>query len=316
MDIRQLRYFVAVATTQNFTRAAELLNISQPPLSRQIQQIEEEVGTRLFERGSRPVKLTEAGRFFLAHASRLVEQTDDLPKLTRRIAQVERRLVIGFVPSTLYGALPMVVRRFRQARPETAVTLTELSTVDQLHALHSGAIDVGFGRIRIDDTTVRRQILREERLMVALPDDHPLVQRVSPLSLAVLAREPLIVYPRKPRPSYADQVLAAFRERGLEVEAVHEVNELQTALGLVAAGVGVALVPAGVRRLKRDDVAYCELDDTSIVSPVIMSTRLSDNSADIGLLYDLIQQIYVERGIEPYRDGSGASANAPWSKKS
>jgi LysR family transcriptional regulator, benzoate and cis,cis-muconate-responsive activator of ben and cat genes len=298
MELRHLRYFVAVATTQNFTRAAELLNISQPPLSRQIQQIEDEVGTRLFERGSRPVKLTEAGRFFLAHATRLLEHADDLPKLTRRVARLESRLVIGFVASTLYGALPKVVRKLRQAMPQTEVSLVEMSTVDQLQALRNGAIDVGFGRIRIDDASVRREVLREERLLVALPDDHELCAQDAPISLTRLAREPLIVYPRRPRPSYADQVLSAFADRGLDPDEVHEVQELQTALGLVAAGVGVALVPASVERLRRDEVAYRPLDDSAIVSPIIMSTRLADDSPEIALLADLIQQIYQEWGLE------------------
>jgi len=298
MELRHLRYFVAVATTQNFTRAAELLNISQPPLSRQIAQIEEEVGTRLFERGSRPVKLTEAGRFFLTHATRLLEHADDLPKLTRRVANVERRLVIGFVASTLYGALPAVIRRFRRTFPNIELSLAEMSTVAQLQALHTGAIDVGFGRIRLDDPTVKREVLREERLMVALSDDHPLCALTQPLSLRQLAREPLIIYPRRPRPSYADQVLSAFKDRGIDHPDVHEVQELQTALGLVAAGVGVALVPASVERLRRDEVVYRSLDDATVVSPIIMSTRLADDSPELVVIAALIQDIYVDWGIK------------------
>ncbi|KKB62833.1 LysR family transcriptional regulator [Robbsia andropogonis] len=292
MELRHLRYFVAVATTQNFTRAAEMLNISQPPLSRQIQQIEEEIGARLFERGSRPVKLTEAGRFFLGQARRLLEQADDLPKLTRRAAHVESRLVIGFVGSTLYGAVPTVVRRFRVACPHTEVSLVEMSTVDQLKALHSGAIDVGFGRIRLDDVSVKRVVLRDERLLAALPDDHPLCG-VGPLTLAQLARETLVVYPRRPRPSYADQVLSAFKDQGLEPEEIHEVQELQTALGFVAAGMGVALVPMSVERLRRDDVVYRSLADASVVSPIIMSTRLADESEELEILKRLIEAIYA-----------------------
>jgi DNA-binding transcriptional LysR family regulator len=301
MELRHLRYFVAVATTQNFTRAAELLNISQPPLSRQIQQIEDEVGTLLFERGSRPVKLTEAGRFFLSHAVRLIEHADDLPKLTRRIAKIESRLVIGFVASTLYGSLPAVMRRFRQASPQTEVSLAEMSTVDQLQALRTGAIDVGFGRIRLDDPTVRREVLREERLLVALSDDHPLCAQTEPLSLAQLAREPLIAYPRRPRPSYADQVLSAFKDRGLEPHVVHEVQELQTALGFVAAGVGIALVPASVERLRRDEVVYRPLDDATVVSPIIMSSRLADDSPERVLFARLVHEIYAEQNTEAPR---------------
>jgi len=295
MELRHLRSFVAVAQTQNFTRAAEMLNISQPPLSRQIQQIEEEIGAQLFERGSRPVKLTEAGRFFLTHALRLLEHADDLPKLTRRVAQIESRLVIGFVASTLYGELPAVVRSLRRESPQTVVSLLEMSTIDQCHALRTGAIDVGFGRIRLDDASVRREVLREERLLVALPDYHELCVRPEPLSMVELARECLIVYPRRPRPSYADQVLSAFKDRGLTPSEIHEVQELQTALGLIAAGVGIALVPASVQRLRRDEVVYRQLDETSIVSPIIMSTRLEDDTPELVLLIKLAQQIYADQ---------------------
>jgi len=295
MELRHLRSFVAVAQTQNFTRAAEMLHMSQPPLSRQIQQIEEEVGAQLFERGSRPVKLTEAGRFFLTHALRLLEHADDLPKLTRRVAQIESRLVIGFVASTLYGELPTVIRSFRRESPQTVVSLLEMSTVDQSQALRTGAIDVGFGRIRLDDASVRREVLREERLLVALPDYHGLCARSEPLSMAELAREPLIVYPRRPRPSYADQVLSAFKDRGLIPGEIHEVQELQTALGLIAAGVGIALVPASVQRLRRDEVVYRQLEETSIVSPIIMSTRLEDDTPELALLVKLAQKIYANQ---------------------
>ena len=295
MELRHLRSFVAVAQTQNFTRAAEMLHMSQPPLSRQIQQIEEEIGAQLFERGSRPVKLTEAGRFFLTHALRLLEHADDLPKLTRRVAQIESRLVIGFVASTLYGELPAVVRSLRRESPQTVVSLLEMSTIDQCHALRTGAIDVGFGRIRLDDASVRREVLREERLLVALPDYHELCVRPEPLSMVELARECLIVYPRRPRPSYADQVLSAFKDRGLTPSEIHEVQELQTALGLIAAGVGIALVPASVQRLRRDEVVYRQLDETSIVSPIIMSTRLEDDTPELVLLIKLAQQIYADQ---------------------
>ena len=135
MDFRHLKYFVAVADEQNFTRAAERLHISQPPLSRQIQDLEEELGTPLFERGSRPLKLTDAGRFFYGHATRLLEQAAQAVRSTKRIAQLERRLVIGFVASTMYGALPLLVRKFRAACPQTELALVEMSTVEQIEAL-------------------------------------------------------------------------------------------------------------------------------------------------------------------------------------
>lgn len=295
MDFRHLKYFVAVADEQNFTRAAERLHISQPPLSRQIQDLEEELGTPLFERGSRPLKLTDAGRFFYGHATRLLEQAAQAVRSTKRIAQLERRLVIGFVASTMYGALPLLVRKFRAACPQTELALVEMSTVEQIEALKNGRIDVGFGRVRLDDPSIKREILREERLVVAIPAEHGLADSTGPLTLAEVAPYPLLVYPRNPRPSYADQVLSLFRDLALEPASVHETQEMQTALGLVASGMGLCIVPASVHRLRPDEVVYRPLAEPQAVSSIIMSTRLQDQSADIVLLRRLIDDIYAEQ---------------------
>lgn len=295
MDFRHLKYFVAVADEQNFTRAAERLHISQPPLSRQIQDLEDELGTPLFERGSRPLKLTDAGRFFYGHATRLLEQAAQAVRSTKRIAHLERRLVIGFVASTMYGALPLLVRKFRAACPQTELALTEMSTVEQIEALKVGRIDVGFGRVRQDDPSIKREILREERLVVAIPGEHELAASDGPLTLAEVAAHPLLVYPRTPRPSYADQVLSLFRDLALEPVSVHELQEMQTALGLVASGMGLCVVPASVHRLRPDEVVYRPLAEPQAVSPIIMSTRLQDQSSDIVLLRQLIDVIYAEQ---------------------
>lgn len=295
MDFRHLKYFVAVADEQNFTRAAERLHISQPPLSRQIQDLEDELGTPLFERGSRPLKLTDAGRFFYGHATRLLEQAAQAVRSTKRIAQLERRLVIGFVASTMYGALPLLVRKFRAACPQTELALTEMSTVEQIEALKVGRIDVGFGRVRQDDPSIKREILREERLVVAIPGEHELAGSDGPLTLAEVAAHPLLVYPRTPRPSYADQVLSLFRDLALEPVSVHELQEMQTALGLVASGMGLCVVPASVHRLRPEEVVYRPLAEPQAVSPIIMSTRLQDQSSDIVLLRQLIDVIYAEQ---------------------
>lgn len=292
MDLRHLKYFVAVADEQNFTRAAEKLHISQPPLSRQIQDLEAELGLALFERGSRPLRLTEAGRFFYGHATRLLEQASQAVRTTRRIANVERRLVIGFVSSSMYGALPQLVRLFRAARPQTELALLEMPTVEQLDALKTGRIDVGYGRVRLDDPAIKREVLREERLVVAIPEEHEIAISGKPISLPEIAGYDHLVYPRNPRPSYADQVLSLFRDLGLEPAAVHEVQELQTALGLVASGMGLCVVPASVHRLRPGEVVYRPLMEPQAVSPIIMSTRVHDQNPDIDLLRALIDDIY------------------------
>ncbi|OJA60281.1 LysR family transcriptional regulator [Burkholderia ubonensis] len=278
MELRQLRYFIAVAEEMNITRAAERLHMTQPPLSRQLQAIEDEIGLLLFERGTRPLKLTEAGRVFYAQAKRLVDQADELGPLTRRLAQMSERIVIGFVPSTLYGALPDVIRAFRETWPDVELSLIEMFTLEQLGALKGGRIDVGFGRLRFDDDQLVREALIEEKLIAALPAGHPLADPDRPLALADVANETLIVYPSTPRPSFADQQLSALRDGGLAPAGVHEVRELQTALGLVAAEVGVSLVPESVEGVRVKGVVYRRLPEPVATSPIIMSRRVHDES--------------------------------------
>ena len=291
MELRQLRYFVAVAEERNFTRAAERLNMTQPPLSRQIQQIEDMVGLALFERGARPLKLTEAGRVFYAQARRLLEESDELLPLTRRLAQLAERIVIGFVPSTLYGPLPDVIRAFREAAPLIQISLIEMFTIEQLSALKGGRIDVGFGRLRFDESQLAREVLVEEPLIAALPAGHALAD-IAQLTLDALSKETLIIYPSTPRPSYADQQLSAFRDHAVEPAAVHEVRELQTALGLVAAQVGVCLVPESVRGLRARGVTYRSIEETNVSSPIIMSRRLQDQSATTELFCSIARDLF------------------------
>ncbi|MGF6770677.1 DNA-binding transcriptional LysR family regulator [Paraburkholderia sp. GAS199] len=297
MELRHLRYFVAVAEERNFTRAAQRLNIAQPPLSRQIQQLEENLGVQLLERNSRPLKLTETGKFFYSHAAQLLSQTAELESMTKRVGNIERSLSVGFVGSTLYGMLPKIIRRFRDENTTVELSLHEMSTMDQIRALKDGRIDVGFGRIRHEDANIRRVILREEKMIVAFPEGHPLSVAKPVVALRDLVNETLIIFPKAPRPSYADQVLSAFDDRGLKPRKIYEVRELQIALGLVAAGEGIAVVPSSVYGLKRDDVSYRELDDPTLVSPIIMSMRALDESRDIREMLELIYRLYEEAHI-------------------
>ncbi|MEF7612956.1 LysR family transcriptional regulator [Aquincola sp. MAHUQ-54] len=279
MELRHLRYFVAVAGELNFSRAALRLHIAQPPLSRQIRQLEDELGAALFDRGARPLRLTPAGHFFHTQAVQLLERVGELQEATRRIAQGQRAwLGIGFVPSTLYGVLPEVLRRFRALHPEVEVGLAELTTVQQIEALKAGRIDVGFGRLTLGDPKVAGVVVAEEPLVAALPAGHPLARRRR-VGLKALAQEPLLLYPAKPRPSYADQVLAVFEGRGLQPRIALEANELQTAVGLITAGIGYALVPSSVQAMHREGVTYVPLQEPGVVSPVIMNRRSDDVSA-------------------------------------
>ncbi|MFS2003300.1 LysR substrate-binding domain-containing protein [Duganella sp. CT11-25] len=302
MELRHLRYFVAVAEEKNFTRAAKRLFIAQPPLSRQIQQLEEELGVELIEKGSRPLRLTEAGRFFHAHAQELLAKAAELKSMTQRVGKIDRTLSIGFVASTLYGLLPDIVRHFREQYPMVEVTFHEMTTMQQLKALKEGVIDVGFGRVKSEDPNIRRIVLREERLIVALPVGHPLAASGNALGLVDLLMETLIVYPKAPRPSFADQVLAVFSDRAIMPHKIMEVRELQIAIGLVAAGEGVAVVPDSVQGMKRNNVAYRALTDRNAVSPVMFSVRKMDTSEELKNMLATIYDIYDSNGISYVRE--------------
>lgn len=285
LEFRHLRYFQAVAEERNFTRAADRVGIAQPPLSRQIRELEDEIGLPLFDRDSRPVTLTDAGRLLLEHANRVLGAIAQMQDAMARLREGERkRFVIGFVGSAIYGPVPALLRRFRDAAPALDIDLLEMNTVAQMAALKDGRIDAGIGRLTFDDPAISRHVIEHERLVAAVPVDHPLAEGNGAVTLADIARDTLILYPNEPRPSYADQVLAVFRDYDVHPAAVREVRELQTALGLVAAQSGVALVPASVQRLKRDDVVYLPIAEAGAQSPIILNWRAKDGSSAIALL--------------------------------
>lgn len=290
MELRHLRYFTTVAAEGSFSRAAEKLNIAQPPLSRQVQQLEEELGVRLLDRG-RPITLTEPGRYLFEQGRQILQRIDEMRAMTLRISKgMVLQFNIGFVASTLYDALPELIRRFRIIAPGAEVQLIELTTMEQVAALKDGRIDVGFGRLHFDDEQITRRVIREETLCLAVPLGHKLAASEGKIRLRQTAGEPLILYPKTPRPSYADQVLSFYRDAGVEPTIGMEAKEVQTALGLVASGGGVCLVPASVRRLGRDDIRYIDLDEPRMMTPIIMSHRKNDNSALLAALTKLVRE--------------------------
>ena len=211
MEMKQLRYFVAVARERNFSRAAEMLNMAQPPLSRQIQLLEAELGTELIDRSVRPLKLTSTGRLFLKQAEQILDHAEATKTMMHRaVTGSKRSVVFGFVASTMYGRFPALIRSFRKRVQDVELHLLEMSSLEQISALKEGRIDAGFGTQRFDDPAIRRVLLREEKMVVAMPITHPLAGSDEPLPLSRIAQEPQILYPSKPRPSYADQVLTVF----------------------------------------------------------------------------------------------------------
>jgi DNA-binding transcriptional LysR family regulator len=257
MELRQLRYFVAVAEELHFRRAAARLHVSQPPLSHQVQQLESELGCRLLARTRRRVELTPAGEVFLHDARLVLAELDGAVAAARRISAGQTgRLRINFVGSALLSIVPLAVQRFRAARPAVEIELRERPTADQLRALAAGAVDAGLVRPPIDltDELSARVVLRE-RSVAALPAEHALA-RLRRVPLARLAAEPLVLFPRSQAPGFHDLLVASLTTGGRPPQVVQYAPETTTIVGLVAAGIGVSLVPESVARLGLEGVVY------------------------------------------------------------
>lgn len=294
IELRHLRYFLSVAQHRNFSRAAEELHMAQPPLSRQIKDIEIELGVALFDRTSRPLQLTEAGRIFYSHALNVTQQMTVLHHSMKEVIKSVRQVfTVGFVPSVLYAGLPDVIRAFRVSQADIDLRLIEMTSLEQINALSDGRINAGLGRIRYENILVHREVIINEPLLVALP--HNLASKL-PLVVPLdqLAENNLIIYPNAPRPSYADQVLSLFTDYGIEPKSIQEVHELQTAIGLVSADMGICIVPQSVQLLERRDVIYRSISEKAF-SPIILSHRRSDHSPLLSDFKVLVLEQFLSR---------------------
>lgn len=279
MELRQLRYFVAVAEELHFRRAAERLHMSQPPLSQQIAALETELGCRLLARTRRRVELTAAGEAFLREAKTILARLEAAGETARAIDAGQLGLLrVSFVGSALLSIVPRAVRDFRREYPRVEVELHERSTVDQLEALGSQSVDVALVRPPIEaDERLRTIAVLRERTMVALPDFHPLAQ-LRRVPLRRLAREPLVLFPRQQAPGFHDLLTARLASTGTPPTIVQYAPEMLTIIGLVAAGVGLSPVPASVSHLSVDGVTYRALDGAPATELVAVA-RADDDSA-------------------------------------
>ncbi|MPW44363.1 benzoate utilization transcription regulator BenM [Acinetobacter guerrae] len=298
MELRHLRYFVAVVEEQSFTKAADKLCIAQPPLSRQIQNLEEELGLQLLERGSRPVKTTSVGQFFYQYAVKLLSNADQMISMTKRIASVETTIKIGFVGSLLFGLLPRIIYLYRQAHPNLKIELYEMGTNAQIEALKDGRIDVGFGRLKISDPAIKRTLLRNERLMVAVHASHPLNRmKDTGVHLTDIVDERILLYPTTTKPNFSTHVLSIFSEHGLEPTKLNDVREVQLALGLVAAGEGICIVPESTTSIQLYNLSYVPLLDPDAISPIFIAARNMEESTYLYSMLETIRQIYAYEGF-------------------
>jgi DNA-binding transcriptional LysR family regulator len=256
MDIRQLRYFIALAETLHFGRAAQRLHITQPPLSRQIASLESSLGTPLFLRNSRSVALTPAGEDFLCHAKRLLSDLDLAVRSAQATARGEQgELRIGFTMYAAWNVLPGLLKRYAERQPEVRLTLRETLPRDLLQALNAGEIDLGIAFPTPVAAPLNYQPLFREPLCAVLPATHPLAEEAI-IDAGALAGERFVTFPRSTSPALHAAVMACCEQAGFEPNIHLETHLQQTIVNLVAAGIGVALVPDSMRRMQLPDAVF------------------------------------------------------------
>ncbi len=276
MELRHLRYFAAVAEELNFSRAAERLHMAQPPLSVQVRALEAELGTPLLERDRRRVSLTQAGREFLDQARAILLAADSAKARARSAASgVVGKLVLGYTASSMFNTvLPHSIRTFRNAYPQVALTFREMSSLDQLDALHERTIDLGV--LRKPDISTADGLSIEPwyaaPLLVVMADDHPLAAGPA-VSVKDLRADPFIMYPRDAGIGLYWRVMELCRRAGFRPEIAQQVREASTIVGLVAAGAGVAIVPQDTRCIQLGGVVYKPLTDALAVSALHLAYR-------------------------------------------
>lgn len=279
MELRHLRYFLALARELSFTRAAQRLHVSQPPLSQQIRSLEEELGTQLFARTSRRVELTAAGEVFLEHARAVLERIAQASSQARAIgAGTSGHLEIGLSGSLLLGPLPRLIASYRRSFPGVAVVLHEITPAAQLAALRDGKIDLSFSRTAINDDVFASELAWTDPVVVALPRGHRLGRRRR-LDLADL-RDDEFVMLRLDSSGFAGYLHACCVDAGFVPKASQQVVESQAIPSLVAAGLGVALVPASVQRVHRRGVEYRALAGNAPRADVYIVQR-KDNASPV-----------------------------------
>jgi len=281
MELRHLRYFIAVAEELHFTRAAERLHIGQPPLSHAIQALETDIGAQLFERTKRWVRLTEAGKLFLTDARRILALSDQASETARRAQRGEAgELRIGFTFSTPFTPLfASVINRYRAQFPTVSLTLHEMATLHQLEGIARRTLDLGF--IRPPESSVPDSLalttLREDPLLAVLPVAHPLAAQAS-LAVAQLAGQSFVMYPHNAGTGIHPQIIRLCRAAGFMPRIVQEAGEASTIIGLVAAGCGISVLPASFDRIRMDGVCYRPILDRAATTALLLARRADEHA--------------------------------------
>jgi DNA-binding transcriptional LysR family regulator len=294
MELRHLRYFVAVAEELHFGRAAHRLHLAQPALSQQIKQLEKELGVLLLSRTKRSVALTEPGRAFLAEARRTLDSADQAVRAARRASRGETgTLRVGYVDLATWLGFPTILRQFRHRFPSVDVTLVELHREPQREALVRGDLDVGFFTLSERDHGLAGAPIASEPLVVALPSEHPRAAD-SRLDLSDLAEDSWVLFPRELRTVYVELILEHCRAAGFVPRIIQEASQLHALVGLVSAGVGVTILPRAMAATPRQGVVYRPLTDAPILSLHVVWPERNQNPAVVQFV-EVARRLSAER---------------------
>ncbi|AVO37487.1 LysR substrate-binding domain-containing protein [Pukyongiella litopenaei] len=306
MDFKRLTYFVAVAEELHFGRAAVRLDIAQPPLSRQIAHLEAELGVQLFDRSRSQIKRTQAGDALLERARDILERVDRTAREVRRIGEgAAGRLRVAFIGSASHGVLPELIRTFRAEYPDVELALSAMNNAQLKTALIERQIDVAFARPALDDDEIRCEKIHREPLILALPAESELAGR-DRLVLAELKRETFVLYPRRPRPSFADGILDICKKEGFIPDSEVLAQDYQTAIALVSVGVGVSVVPQSVSQSARHGVVFRPYDGYNPGTAISLAVRRDNQSVHTNQFVTIAQRF--ARRVRAAQDQAGTAA--------
>lgn len=288
MELRHLRYFVAVAEELHFGRAAEQLYIAQSALSQQIRALEEELGVQLFDRTKRWVRLTQAGQAFLEDVREILQHVDRAVIRSQRVARGEvGQLRIGFTILALHSVLPQILKTFRDRFPKVQLILSEMATQNQVEALRSNQLDLGFLHPPIDEIALKLYALKVEPMIVVLPKSYPLAKHKQ-LDMRSLNEFPLIIHPRHEGADLYDRILQLYQSVNRQPEIVQEVTTSPARIGLVAAGLGITFVPKIFSNFNYEGVIYRELQETAPELVYAVAWRQEQRSAVLQAFLEVI----------------------------
>jgi DNA-binding transcriptional LysR family regulator len=298
MELRPIRYFLAVAEELHFTRAAEKMNVAQPALSRQIRQLEEEIGAKLLERTNRRVALTPAGDVFRTRALIVIDQMNRAAAEAGQAGRGEGgSLSIGFVSAAVWGVLPEMLRHFRGKIPGADIELREIEPSDQLRDIHERHLDVGMMHAVLDQPDLSSVVIGRDRLILALPEKHEAAKKAT-VPLKSVAEETFLIPKRHATAGFHELAITACKEAGFVPARMQATRLLQTAVALVAGGVGVALVPESFRdNLKVRGVVYRPITGKTPVAELIAVWRTDNKSALLARFRQELEAVLRRTGV-------------------